>query len=126
MGTPFQIQIRYEKLKDDKIIEPTIQLVSGLGEVFLVTSAAFTNRPKPQMPSGVYSAVCQIPGNLLNSGRFYLDLLFHQDQDKRAVFRMNRLLLFQISPPEQEFGRPYRRTSGPIRPLLDWEITPKT
>lgn len=122
MGKPLNILIHFEKLKEEGVINPTIQLISGLGEAFMITSGALKAELPNAMPIGTYSASCQIPGNLLNSGRFYIDLFFHRGREKQAVFRMNRVLLFEITPPEEEFGVKYRKTIGPIRPLLDWEV----
>lgn len=123
MGHPLRVQVYFEKLQDEGVISPTLQLISGLGEAFMVTSAALREKLPREMPAGTYQAYCQIPGNLLNSGRFYIDLFFHQGREKRAVFRMNRVLLFEIKAPKQEFGVKYRKTIGPIRPLLDWKVT---
>ena len=122
LGNSMECHIQFEKRIANGFVEPTIQIISGKGEVFLVSSAAFSDKEPIEMPAGRYTAICQIPGNLLNSGRFYLDILFHENRKKRAVFRMNRVLLFQVIPPEKEFGVKYRRTSGPIRPLLEWDI----
>ncbi len=122
LGDSIEFSIRFEKRLNKGFVEPAVQLVSGLGEIFLVSSAAFKENKPTEMPAGIYTAKCKVPKNLLNSGRFYVDLLFHEDRKKRAIFRMNRVLLFQVIPPEQEFGVNYRRTTGPIRPLLEWTV----
>lgn len=125
LGEGFEVSIRYQKRLDQGNIEATLQFVSGLGEIFLISSAAFSEPPKDAMSEGIYQSTCKVPPNLLNSGRFYLDLLFHQNREKRAVFRMNRVLLFNIEPPEMEFGNKYRRTTGPVRPILEWSTQPE-
>ena len=116
------VEIHFFKLKKEGILDVTLQWVDGKGEIFMVTSSAFTEEIKGKMNMGTYTAKCEVPGGLLNSGIFYLDLLFHENKRKKAVFRKNRLLYFEVQAKKEEFGIMYRRTSGPIRPLFNWTV----
>lgn len=122
MDDEIEVNVRFRKTSDAGALDATIQFTDGTGVVFMVSSSAFTDDPPRDMPAGLYHARCVVPTGLFNSGLFKIDLLFHQDKKKQAIFRYGNMLSFTILPREFEFGIPFRQVTGPIRPLLDWEV----
>ncbi|MEM7104598.1 MAG: ABC transporter ATP-binding protein [Bacteroidota bacterium] len=131
LGTPIQMDedvdvvIEFEKKNNQGQLDATLQFVSGIGDLFLVSSQAFSAIPIGASHAGKYKATCTIPKNFLNSGIFYIDLLFHLDKAKKAILRINKVLIFEVDPKSEEFGIPYRRVGGPVRPLLNWHLEQK-
>jgi|688.fasta_scaffold89492_3 lipopolysaccharide transport system ATP-binding protein len=124
---PFKIHMVYEILRVSAGEPyPNIHLYDSKGNCAFVT-AARVNRDTPIEP-GIYHAICEMPGNLLNDGIFSagLALTFSHNGITHVSFYNQNALNFavvdsMINVPTREAGY-----TGPIpgvfRPILDWQV----
>jgi lipopolysaccharide transport system ATP-binding protein len=123
---PFKIHMVYEILRASAGEPyPNIHLYDSKGNCAFV-SAARVNRGTPIEP-GIYHAICDIPGNLLNDGIFSagLALTFSHNGIHVSFYDQNALNFAvvdsMINVPTREAGY-----TGPIpgvfRPILDWQV----
>jgi lipopolysaccharide transport system ATP-binding protein len=73
---------------------------------------------KPFQP-GLYKSVCRIPGNLLNDGTHYLQLLAIRDQ-AHLIYNHDDLLAFDVADERDTTERWHGKWQGAVRPALEW------
>lgn len=127
MVTPIRLEFEYWNL------EPTLLNLS----LHIYTSdgiLAFNTAPvhevywmKNPHPEGLFRSVCEIPGYLLNSGSYRVELLFVEDQ-ARIVYKVSDALVFDVVEAIEVRGAAswFERWAGVLHPRLDWETLPIT
>jgi hypothetical protein len=70
---------------------------------------------------GLHRAVCQVPGNLLNSGGYYLKLLVVEHGNK-VTYIHESLASFTIVDIAERKGSWMGREPGVVQPVLRWEV----
>lgn len=70
---------------------------------------------------GLYSSRCVIPGNLLNDGRYRIEVLFVRDQ-RHGIFKMRDAASFIVNESElrSQLSNYFGRWPGAVRPILPW------
>lgn len=122
IGTPFLIQFAYWNLiPDTKInISFTLYNIENI-MIFNSTSVFEKTWHGKEFPKGLFNSICKIPENLLNVGRYYVDLFFVKDTS-RVIYSHKKILSFEIK--ENVKFRPgnwHGKHPGIIRPILEWE-----
>jgi lipopolysaccharide transport system ATP-binding protein len=101
-ATNDQLHITYHLLNDQRI---TV-LTTG-------------NKPRVHSP-GTYRAICSIPGNLLNSGAYFLKLFIVQNENQ-AIYEKEDVASFSVTDTNQRDTAYMGREPGIIQPILDWK-----
>ena len=121
---PFNVEFEYELEQDIQGLRVGLYLFTSRGEpVFSTfdTDTAEAYEDRTVRRTGRYRSRCQIPGDLLNEGRFVLGVnasVFRV----RSYFTEEHALSFAVDgtgAPGSQWAEPRR---GPLRPALAWEI----
>jgi homopolymeric O-antigen transport system ATP-binding protein len=118
--TPFAFEFQYWSLAAGTALNLSISLVNQEGLVvfssFPTAEDGWFGRPYPE---GLFTSVCEVPGDLLNSGQYRLQVLIVQDQGI-ILSRHDDVLLFEVDDerdPDLRWSGPW---SGVVRPMLRW------
>jgi lipopolysaccharide transport system ATP-binding protein len=111
------IEIGFENLRKDINLDCTVYLVNGDG-VLIFESGHIISSDRDSR-SGYYHLTGRIAGQLLNAGRYYLNLVFGKDQ-RYALFRMDEVVSFNVENTLTGRGLNMGVAPGIIRPLLSW------
>ena len=119
--TPLIVEFDYWNLKPGAYLSVALHVHNELGiEVFCtfpVREPKWLGRPHPV---GLFRSICQIPGDLMNDGRHYLDLAVAKNM-RDLLYAHGHALVFDVQDAIE------RRTSWPgkwpgaVRPDLQWE-----
>jgi lipopolysaccharide transport system ATP-binding protein len=120
MSTPCEVVVEFWNLTPVNDLAITLNFFTFKDEPAFTTSSLILPSAKRLMePQQKYRAVCQIPGNLLNSGGYRVRLLVVKDSSL-VVYRHENILVFDVAsvPRGSWYGRPI----GGVQPLLDWRM----
>jgi lipopolysaccharide transport system ATP-binding protein len=112
--TPLQIEFIYFNYVPDMMLNVSMQL-NNLEEVCVFATASdFAPRP-----AGPISHIVQIPGDFLNTGSYYVNMLIVKDASTGILFQ-NNVVSFEVVEGEV-VGNWYGRHPGAVRPKLKWD-----
>ena len=114
VNSPIRLEFCYWNLVPDAVLNVSLFLYS-LEEVciFNVGSDA---QPRPR---GLIRHTCEIPGNLLNDGCYYLRLLIVRDVSV-VIFTQNNAAAFEVHDVPRA-GAWFGKWQGAVRPTFQWE-----
>jgi lipopolysaccharide transport system ATP-binding protein len=121
---PFSIEVEYQLALPLPGLRIGLYINSARGEQVLTT---FDTDDKQRFenltsrPSGHYVSRCQIPGDLLNGGRYILGMNASSFRVRR-YFMEEQALTFNVNPsgaPGMQWSEP---RPGVLRPRFDWII----
>ncbi len=115
METPFRVEVDYWNLLPDAHLHVTLHVHTEEGLVAFTTGTL--NRSA--LPMGLFRSVCHIPGNLLNSGRHRLVVLFVKDTSS-VICSHESGVSFDIFDLRQREGAYYGKEPGVVQPVLQW------
>ncbi len=121
---PIFVEVEYQLLAPVKGLRVGIYLMSTRGET--IFTSFDTDEPGlydqyATREMGHYVSRCQIPGDLLNEGRFVIGVNASSFRIKR-YFQDEQALTFNVDPsgaPGMQWPEP---RLGPVRPRLEWKI----
>jgi lipopolysaccharide transport system ATP-binding protein len=111
------IEIGFENLRKDINLDCTVYLVSGDGVLIFESGHIISSDCDSR--SGYYHLTGRIAGQLLNAGRYYLNVVFGKDQ-RYALFRMDEVVSFNVENTLTGRGLNMGVAPGIIRPSLSW------
>jgi lipopolysaccharide transport system ATP-binding protein len=123
---PFKIKMEYE-LHAARPEPPhhNVHVLDQRGEyVFVSVENCASGRVLP----GIYLAECNVPGNLLNDGCYFVGLaVAFTDQGVHISFHEKDALCITVRDPVLETVHTLRGgyvgpIPGPVRPRLDWQV----
>ena len=118
--TPLTLEFEYWNLREGAQLNLSLHVYDEQGTLAFNTlppvGSAWRGRP---FPIGLFRDVCRIPGDLLNDGRYRVELLVVQDENT-VVYRHDDLLAFEVRDAAELRGEWYGRWPGVVRPLLEW------
>lgn len=124
---PVGIELTYDILDSGRIIEPALHIRTEEQVMAFVVAYTDALRPHSNTERGRYKTTAWIPGNLLNTGLYYVTIaLTTPDPLQRHLTCENVLSFFVHEPADPRGtarGRFGRKFPGPVRPLLEWETT---
>ena len=118
VNTPFLMEFVFRLLIPEAMFFVGIHFRSLDGEIIFRSAAA-----PVAVREGVYRAACHIPGDLLNNGKYTLDLYFMRDGNV-VLYKMENPLVFEVYDAEQTPGHFLGDVPGAIRPNLRWDMEP--
>ena len=116
--SPFDAEIEYELKKPIGDLRIVLRIVSDAGTIIFSTS----DTDKRDLiadglrTAGRYISTCNIPGNLLRPGKFFVTIGTARPGSWVELYE--HLLMFEISA----VGNPFPQRPGVISPVLDWDI----
>jgi lipopolysaccharide transport system ATP-binding protein len=111
--TPLRIEFTYFNYVPDMMLNVSM-LLNNLEEVCVFNIASdFAPRP-----AGLIRHTVEIPGDFLNAGSYYVNMLIVKDASIGILFRDN-VVAFEVVEGEV-VGNWYGRVPGAVRPKLNW------
>jgi lipopolysaccharide transport system ATP-binding protein len=112
--TPLRIEFIYRNYVPGAVLNVSM-LLNNLEEVCVFATASdFAPRPAGQIRHTV-----EIPGDFLNAGAYYVNLLIVKDASTGILFQ-NNVVAFDVLEGEV-VGNWYGRPPGAVRPKLKWQ-----
>ena len=111
--TPLRIEFTYFNYVPDTMLNVSM-ILNNLEEVCVFVSASdFAPRP-----AGLIRHTVEIPGDFLNAGSYYVNMLIVKDASTGILFQ-NNVVAFEVVEGEV-VGNWYGRLPGAVRPQLKW------
>jgi lipopolysaccharide transport system ATP-binding protein len=119
--TPLTLEFEYWNLREGARLNLSLHVYDEQGILAFNTVPPVGSPWRGQpFPVGRFRNVCHIPGDLLNSGRYRVELLVVQDSNL-VVYRHDDVLAFEVHDSADLRGGWYGRWPGVVRPLLAWD-----
>jgi len=120
VDTPFVFDFEFWNLKPNSFLNLSVAVYNE--EEVAVFSSGPTREVgwhgKP-FPLGLFRSQCEVPGGLLNSGRYRVDVFVVKDQSV-PIFTYNNALTFELYDSPDARGPLHGKILGVIRPKLEW------
>jgi len=112
--TPLRIEFTYWNYLPDAILNVSMVLTNMEEVCVLASPSDFAPRP-----GGLIRHTVEIPGDFLNTGSYYLNLIVVKDASTGILFQ-NNVAAFEVVEGEI-VGNWYGRPPGTVRPKLMWQ-----
>jgi lipopolysaccharide transport system ATP-binding protein len=113
--TPLRIEFTYWNYVPDAVLNVSMVL-NNLEEICVFASASdFAPRP-----TGLIRHTVSIPGDVLNTGSYYINAMIVKDASV-GILMQNNVVAFEVVEGEV-VGNWYGRPPGAVRPKLNWEF----
>jgi lipopolysaccharide transport system ATP-binding protein len=121
MGTPFQIDVEYWNLVEsaDVVIELLVRGSDGM-PVFHSYSTESDQNAGRSYSKGLYQSSCCVPGNLLNAGRFDVEMYFSDGRPSKEFALVDAISVVVHEVNERRNLTYYGRFVGHVHPKLTW------
>ena len=113
MQTTLHIKTDYWVLSTGVPSHFTYHLIND-NEIVVLTTGSPT-----ELVLGSYRTICEIPGNLLNSGAYHLNLLI-VESGSRVVYKHERIATFTVEDMAERNSGWLGREPGVVQPQLRW------
>jgi lipopolysaccharide transport system ATP-binding protein len=124
METPCNIEVDYWNRVEGSCLSVTLHVLNEQGVIAFTTGSGadpvWRGRPRP---IGLYRSICDVPGNLLNSGRYRVTLLVVKDHSG-PIYQLDDALSFDVIDLTERQGGWLGREPGVLRPRLKWTTEP--
>jgi lipopolysaccharide transport system ATP-binding protein len=119
--SPIVLEFEYWNRVPDTHMHLSIMLQNEQGITVLnaepLNETLWAGRP---MPAGLFRDRCTIPAHLLNDGTYHIDLLVARDEGN-LLFRIDRVLQFDVHDLAERQRPWYGKWAGVVRPSLEWK-----
>jgi lipopolysaccharide transport system ATP-binding protein len=127
MREPILLEIKYWLLQDLYRAVPMIMVYADNGQCVFTTQAGHDPVYKRDArPLGLYTSICEIPGDLMNEGTYTLDVSVRTMFPRRYFFREGNLVSFRVQDTglgDSTRGEYMGNWSGALAPRLNWRTT---
>jgi lipopolysaccharide transport system ATP-binding protein len=121
MGTPFQIDVAYWNLVENANVVIELLVRGGDGApVFHSYSTEGDEQPSHPYSKGLYQSSCCVPGNLLNAGRFGIEMYFSDGRPSKELALIDAVSVVVHEVNERHNLSYYGRFVGHVHPKLTW------
>jgi lipopolysaccharide transport system ATP-binding protein len=117
--TPFSFVFEYWNLVEGQQLHLCFELVNQDGLTVFSSYPVIDGRIATSVTTGRHRATCEIPGDLLNDGRYTLNLIAVKDCS-RALWKLDSILSFEVLDTPELRGGYFGPWAGATRPLLSW------
>jgi lipopolysaccharide transport system ATP-binding protein len=122
IDTGARIEIGFENLRENITLDCTVYLTNRDGVLIFESGHIISSNRDSRC--GFYHLAAEIPGHLLNAGRYSLDVQFGKDQ-RYVLFRIDSAVSFEVENTATGRGLNMSVAPGVIRPLLSWRHSSK-
>ena len=112
--TPLRIEFTYWNYVPDAILN--VSMLLNNSEEVCVFNVGSGHGPRPV---GIIRHTLEIPGDLLNTGSYYINVMIVKDASV-GILVQNNVVAFEVTEGEVT-GNWYGRVPGSVRPKLKWE-----
>jgi homopolymeric O-antigen transport system ATP-binding protein len=122
ISEPLTVEVDVESLQIDQDLGVTLHFACNDGTIAFSTSSLHVAGVRGRtLGRGVYRFTCHVPQNLLNVGRYTLNLLLVKNQ-ARALLRLDQVLVFEMNETRERPSAYLGKRPGVVAPLLDWSV----
>jgi lipopolysaccharide transport system ATP-binding protein len=120
---PFTVEITFDVIKSGAVLLPHFGLQNESGTTVFISvdlDANWRNRPRP---TGRYTSIAHIPGNLLTEGLHYVNCYLLTLTPERVEFKERSAVSFTVFDSDEgdsARGDYSKNIPGVVRPLLQW------
>jgi lipopolysaccharide transport system ATP-binding protein len=116
--TSFRLEFIFSITLSETLFYIGFHFLTLSGERIFVTAST------PEITSqGTYKSICFIPGNLLNNGKYTIEVYFVRDGHV-VLYKATELLVFEIYDGKRKQGGFLGKLPGAVRPKLKWDVKP--
>ncbi len=116
--TAFDIEIKFFNFHDDTTLNLSLILYTISDDmVFNAIS------PVKKQPKGLYKGVLHIPGDFLNDGSYYINVLVVHNSSK-ILYNLEKAVTFSIAD-KREFSNWHKKWPGIVRPQFQFDFVPE-
>jgi lipopolysaccharide transport system ATP-binding protein len=120
LSTPFILEFSYWNLKPDVRINLSVTVFNVEGTcVFATTTVSDSLWHGRAFPAGLFRSVCTIPGHLLNSGMYRVNLLVVKNS-ATVLYRHEDAIVFEVHDESDMRDGWFGKWPGAVRPTLKW------
>ena len=112
--TPLQIEFTYWNYVADAVLN--VSMLLNNSEEVCVFNVGSGHGPRP---TGLIRHTLEIPGDFLNTGSYYINVMIVKDASV-GILLQNNAVAFEVTEGEV-VGNWYGRTPGSVRPKLKWK-----
>lgn len=117
VDTGATIEIGFENFLDGINLDCTVYVTSSEGILLFESGQIISSNEDSRR--GSYCLTGTIPPNLLNAGRYTLDVLFGKDQ-RYVLYRVDNVACFLVENTSTGRGANMEIAPGVVRPLVNW------
>lgn len=119
----FEFEFVFFMLQKEEIdVDVIFHLNDEFDNIVFVGSSSMTNY-QYKASNGYMKAVCRVPEDIMNAGKFSITKLFVVKEDNTVLYSHNDdLLTFEITNAINDKTGNYGKIDGIIKPKLEWEI----
>jgi lipopolysaccharide transport system ATP-binding protein len=117
IDTGARIEIGFDNFRENITLDCTVYLTNRDGVLLFESGHIISSNRDSRC--GFYHLAAEIPGHLLNAGRYSLDVVFGKDQ-RYVLFRIDGVVSFEVENTATGRGLNMSVAPGIIRPLLPW------
>jgi len=116
------LEFLYWNLAPGLVLNPSLHIYNEHGvlafNTFPILETAWNGKP---FPRGLFRSICRIPSNLLNDGRYRVQLLFVKEQ-AYPLFVVDDAIIFEVLESEWRARMIswHGKWQGVLRPILEW------
>jgi lipopolysaccharide transport system ATP-binding protein len=119
---PIQVEIEYEMLQPIRDLRVGFRLLAADGTVVFSSTDRDAGESHDELRGeGVFRSRCEIPGNLLNQGRYAISLGIDVPMVESVVF-IDNIVSFFVEPTGGAVGSVPDNRLGVISPTLPWRV----
>jgi lipopolysaccharide transport system ATP-binding protein len=119
--TAFQIEFEYWNFQPDAYLNLSLHVYNEQGiMVFNAVPRTESTWQGRAFPAGLFRDVCFIPADLVNDGRYRVELLVVQD-DSNVIYQHDDILILDVLDVVEGRGAWYGKWSGAVRPTFAWK-----
>ena len=111
--SPLQIEFAYWNYVSGAVLNVSMLLFNSDDVCVFATVSDFAPRPV-----GMVRHIVEIPGNFLNAGSYYINIIVVKDASVGILFQ-NSVVAFEVAEGKV-VGNWYGQTPGVVRPKLNW------
>lgn len=115
VDTAFRVEFAYRVLEEIPVFNLVMHFRTVDGQTVFVTAAD----PRT-VSAGTYRSTCFIPANLLNNGKYTMELVFGRDGNV-VLYKAENPLVFEVHDIERKPGSFLGEIPGVVRPNLEWD-----
>jgi lipopolysaccharide transport system ATP-binding protein len=120
MDTPILVIVEYWNKIPASCLHITLHIRNEQGIIAFTTGSCQEPEWKGQsLEKGLYRSICQIPKNLLNSGRHSISILVVKNLSD-VIFTREDALIFDVVDNREISGGWFGKEHGVVSPLLNW------
>lgn len=122
MGTPFDVEFELLSKIEGATVDVTIHILNDTDIIVFGTTTGSTANEKGEIQgAGVIKAICHVPGNLMNSGKYRIRVFVVKNRGN-LVYKEETIMSFEVVDRGEQRSGWHKKLAGTVRPLLPWDM----